>query len=47
MKQEIQLETSDQALLDRRVHYVVILEMNGESYSLNDSQKRQFIKTPA
>ena len=29
------------ALLDRLTHHVHILEMNGESYRLNQSQKRQ------
>ena len=29
------------ALLDRLTHHVHILEMNGESYSLNQSQKRR------
>ena len=29
------------ALLDRLTHHVYILEMNGESYRLNQSQKRR------
>ena len=29
------------ALLDRLTHHVHILEMNGESYRLNQSQKRR------
>ncbi len=29
------------ALLDRRTHHVNILEMNGESYRLNQSRRRQ------
>jgi DNA replication protein DnaC len=36
------------ALLDRLTHHVHILEMNGESYRLNQSRKRQkSLKTPA
>ena len=36
------------ALLDRLTHHVHILEMNGESYRLNQSRKRQKSrKTPA
>ena len=36
------------ALLDRLTHHVQILEMNGESYRLNESRKRQKSpKTPA
>ena len=36
------------ALLDRLTHHVHILEMNGESYRLNQSQKRRkFPKIPA
>ena len=36
------------ALLDRLTHHVHILEMNGESYRLNQSQKRRKSpKTPA
>ena len=36
------------ALLDRLTHHVHILEMNGESYRLNESRKRQKSqKTPA
>ena len=36
------------ALLDRLTHHVYILEMNGESYRLNQSRKRRkSLKTPA
>ena len=36
------------ALLDRLTYHVHILEMNGESYRLNQSRKRQkSLKTPA
>ena len=36
------------ALLDRLTHHVQILEMNGESYRLNQSRKRRkSLKTPA
>jgi hypothetical protein len=36
------------ALLDRLTHHIHILEMNGESYRLNESRKRRkFPKTPA
>ena len=35
------LGTPDRALLDRLTHHVHILEMNGESYRLNQSQKRR------
>jgi len=34
------------ALLDRLTHHVHILEMNGESYRLNQSRSRQATKTP-
>ncbi len=34
------------ALLDRLTHHVHILEMNGESYRLNQSRSRQTAKTP-
>ena len=35
------LERLTGALLDRLTHHVHILEMNGESYRLNQSQKRR------
>ncbi len=34
------------ALLDRLTHHVHILEMNGESYRLNQSRSRQAAKAP-
>ena len=37
----LSLDQSDGALLDRLTHHVHILEMNGESYRLNQSRRRQ------